>query len=205
MPDFPFSSNRSRDPHSKSGLHSAGGVLPHEDRPGLGVRLEAGRDVHGVAHRPVLHAGARADRPHDDGSGLHAHPDAEAVDPPAPADLVGELAHLLHDPQSGEQRAFGVVLVCHGRSEEREHAVAGKILDGAAEGLDRTDDPADGVSDHELQLLRLEALPEGRGPDEVGEQRGHEPPLLSHRRSRVAHGMHRPTARPGATLRTLAP
>jgi hypothetical protein len=82
----------------EEGLHASGGALPDEDRARLGLRLEPRRHVHGVSHRPVLHAGTRADRAHHDGSGLDADPDAEAVDPPAPADLVGELAHLPHDP-----------------------------------------------------------------------------------------------------------
>ena len=178
-------------------------LFADEDRARLGLRLEPRRDVHGVAHRPVLDARAGADRPDHDGSRLHADPDAEPVDPPAPADLVGELAHLLHDPQSGEEGALGVVLVRDRRAEEREHAVAGQVLDRPAERLDRPDDPADRVADHELQLLRLEALPERGGPDEVGEQRGHEPPLLTHRRSRVTHACIVPTAQRRRNQRIL--
>ncbi len=122
--------------------------------------MEPRRHVHGVAHRPVLHARTRADGPHHHGAGLHADPDAESVDPPAPADLVGELAHLLHDPQPGEERALGVVLVGDRGAEEREHTVARQVLDRAAEGLDRSHDPADGFPDDEFQLLGLEAFPE---------------------------------------------
>ena len=198
VPDFPFSSRCRDGPHSKSGSTRAAVSFPTSTVPGSACGLEPRRDVHRVAHRPVLDARTGPDRPDDDGPRLHAHADAEPVDPPAPADLVGELPHLLHDPQAGEERAFGVVLVRDGRAEEREHAVAGEVLDRAAERLDRTDDPADGVADHELQLLRLETFPQGGGPDEVGEQGGHEPPFLTHRRSGVAHEMHRPNGiRPG--------
>ena len=185
-------------------LHPSCRLFADQDRARLGLGLEPCRDVHGISHRPVLDARTSPDSPDDDGPRLHADADAEPVDPPAPADLVGELPHLLHDPQSSEEGALGVVLVRDGRPEEREHSVAGQVLDRPAERLDRPHDAADGVADHELQLLRLEALPQGGGPDEVGEQSGHEPPLLTHRRFGLGHACIVPTGRTGATLRTLA-
>ena len=145
-------------------LHPSRRLFADQDRARFGLGLEPRRDVHGISHRPVLDARTSPDRPDDDRPRLHADADAEPVDPPAPTDLVGELPHLLHDPQSSEEGALGVVLVRDGRAEEREHTVARQVLDRAAERLDRSHDAADGVADHELQLLRVEALPESVDP-----------------------------------------
>ena len=54
---------------------------------------------------------------------------------------------LLDDPERGAHGALGVVLVGRRRAEQREHAVAGQVLDGAAERLDRADHARDGVAD----------------------------------------------------------
>jgi hypothetical protein len=172
-----------RRPPLEKRFHAFEGLLADENRAGIGEGLEPGGDVHGVTHGAVLNPRTGADGAHQDGSGFDADPDAESVDLPASPDLLGEVRHLLDDPEGSQQGALGVVLVRHRSAEEGEHAVAGQILHGAAERLDGTDDPPDRVSHHELELLRLQSFPKRGGSHEVGEERGHETSLLAHGRS----------------------
>ncbi len=92
-------------------------------------------------------------------------PQASATSRPNGADVVD-------DAQTRADRALGVVLVRARRTEQREDAVAGEILHGAPERLDRHDHASDGIADHELELLGVEPLTEGRRADEVGEEGG---------------------------------
>ena len=66
-------------------------------------------------------------------------------DPPAALDVGSVRADGLDDREPGEERTLGVVLGRDRRTEEGEHAVAGKILHVAAEPLDLGDDARDGI------------------------------------------------------------
>ena len=59
----------------------------------------------------------------------------------------------------------------HRRSEQREDAVPGQVLDRAAERLDHVHDPGHRLAHDELDLLRVEAFAERGRADEVGEER----------------------------------
>jgi hypothetical protein len=76
-----------------------------------------------------------------------------------------------------------------GSSEQREDPVTGEVFHGSVEGLDHADHPRDRVRDDELQLLRVEPFSKGSRAHEVGEESGHDPPLLP-RTARRAHARH---------------
>ena len=147
--------------------------LTDEHGTWVGVRLEAGGDVHRVAERRELDPIAGADRPRDDRPGVDADAHVEGVDAPPFRDLPPERRDVLDDTQPGTDRALGVVLVRGGCAEEGEDAVAGEVLHGPPERLDRSHHAGDGVADDELEFLGIEPLAEGGGADEVGEQGGH--------------------------------
>ena len=58
-----------------------------------------------------------------------------------------------------------------GRSEQREHAVAGQSRHLAAEALDRAFHRAHGLGDDLREVLGVKALAQGGRADDVGEQR----------------------------------
>ena len=172
----------------------AGGVVG-EHRSGLGARLQASRRVDGIAEGRVLDPVGGADLAQNDRTGRDADADTEPRDAPAAFDFSAVGVHLLHDPQRRAQRALGVVLVRDRCAEEGEDAVAGEILDVAAEPIDVGDDAGDRFADDELDLFRVEPLGERRRADEVGEQDRHDLPLLAKLLDRrgsghVAHGSH---------------
>jgi hypothetical protein len=119
--------------------------------------------------------------------------DAEPGDVPSALDLAGVLLDLVPDADRGADGTLRVVLVRGRRAEEREHPVAGEILDRAAERLDRGDDPRDRLADDQLQLLGIEPFGERRGSDQVREHRRHHTALVAGRPVGAAHGEHPPT------------
>ena len=143
--------------------------------------LEPSGRVDRIAGRAVLDARASADRAEDDRPRVHADPDREAVDAPTRGDLGSVAGHLLGDPQARTDGPFRVVLMRHGRSEEREDPVPGEILDGAPERLDGGHHPGDRLPDDEPHLLGVEPLPERGRADDVGVERRHRLSLLAHR------------------------
>jgi hypothetical protein len=58
------------------------------------------------------------------------------VSPTATRVLVVEFVDRLQDAQTGPDRAFGVVLVGHGRSEYGHHRIADELVDRAPVALD---------------------------------------------------------------------
>src|SRR6185436_11596886 len=137
-----------------------------------------GRGVHRIPRDDLLPVAEAAD--HDDPA-VDADPDGEADAP------VGfELDIQLVDPRDQvERRATGavrVVLVRGRDAEDTEHRVADELLDRASMAMQR------GLARRvvaELNLakgLRVEALPERGGPDEVAEEQRHELADLGARR-----------------------
>ena len=81
--------------------------------------------------------------------------------------------------------ALGVVLVCHGRAEERHHRIADELLHRAAETLELGPDPLVVAGEQRADVLRVEALRLGRRADQVAEEHGDDLPLLPRRRRRA--------------------
>ncbi len=150
------------------------GRVTDQDAAGLGQGLEARGDIDDVTHRGVL-GGARhvAD---DDFAGVDADPQSErTVEVGLLVDEAGErFVHL----QRGTDRSVGVVLMRHGRPEEREDPVSEHLVDAAAEGRDVGDQALEAGVDQTLDPLGIEVLGQRRVPDEIGEHDRDHPTLL---------------------------
>jgi hypothetical protein len=168
-------------PPAEEILSGALGLGADEHAAGVRLGLQAGGDIDDVAGCAVFHAAARADGADDSDAAVDANAHAEAVDAEAALDIACIHPQLVADLESGADRAFGVVLVRGRGAEEREHAVAGEILDGAAEGLDSVHDPRHRLPDDQPRLLRIEALGQPGRADQIRAQRRDDPPLLAHR------------------------
>ncbi len=177
------------------------GLLAHEHRAGRGVGLEPSGGVHRVTERGVLDPVAGPHRAHHDRTRLDADAHAEALDAPAAVDLTSEFLDLAHDSEPGPDRSLGIVFVRHGCAEECEDAVAGEVLDDAAERLDGSHHAGHSIGHDELQVLGVQALAQCGGPDEVSEQGGHHSSLFTDCTRRDGHGCH--CAVPGGPIGTL--
>ncbi len=155
------------------------GGRPDQDGAGFGRALEPGGGVDRVPHGAVFDAGPPAHEPEHGRAGGDAHPDVEPLDAPGPGDFCAVGADVPGDLQGRQDRPFGVVLVRRGRAEQGQHAVAGQVLDGPAERLDRPDDAGHGLAHDEPDLLGVEPFAQRGGADEVGEQRRDDLSLLS--------------------------
>src|SRR5207245_9304439 len=137
-------------------------------------------DVDRVAESRVLDPRAGADLSHDHRTGRGTDAHTEALGTPAAPHLARVLLHLTDDAESAANGPLGVVLARRRSAEEGKNAVAGEILDVAAERLHLADDPRDGLPDDELHVLRVEPLGERRGADDVGEHGGQDLAFLAH-------------------------
>ena len=153
---------------------------PTSTSPGPRGRLQPRRGVHGVTESRVLHPAPGADRADDDGTGLDADTHAEPLHPPGVLDLAGVLGDLLDDPQRRAHRALGIVLVGRRGTEERQDAVAGEVLDRAAERLHGADHARHGVAHDDLELFRVHVFAERGRADQVGEDRRDHSPFFTH-------------------------
>ena len=147
--------------------------------PGAAMRLQAAGDVHDVAHRRVVAAGAQRADQHLAGvdADAHAHVDAES------SAVAGERAlHL----QRGPHGALGVVLVGDRRAEQRDDRVADDLVDPAAEGGDVGRRAARSTGRRGSSPARGRASRDMRGEaDEVGEQHVTTAPLVGAARCRA--------------------
>src|SRR2546430_184375 len=160
--------------------HARGGPDQHVAR--LGRALEPGRRVDGVSHGTVFDPAASPHHPEDGRARRDADADAEPLDAPSCGDLSRVFADVLGDPEAGQDRPLGVVLVRSGSAEQGEDAVSRQVLDGAAKRLDRRHDPGHGLAHDELDLLGIEAVPQGGRPHEVGKPRRDDLSFLPHGR-----------------------
>ena len=154
------------------------GRVADQDAAGLGQALQPRGHVDHVAHRGVL-GGARhvAD---DHLAGVDA-------DPQLGADRRGRVARrriaraISCICSAARIGSVGVVLVGHGRPEQREDPVSEHLVDPAAEGRDVGDQPLEAGVDQPLDPLGVEVLGQRRVPDEVGEHDRDHPTLLGGR------------------------
>src|SRR5205085_5391974 len=118
-----------------------------------------------VTQGGVFHPAAGPDIPDHHQTRGDPDADAEPGHVPAALDLARVFLDLIAYADRRADGALRVVLVGGGRAEEREHAVAGQVLDRPAERLDGRDDPRDRLTDDQLQLLGVEPLGERGGTD----------------------------------------
>ena len=117
--------------------------------------LQARREVHRLALGRVVHAQVVADLADDDRPGVDpdAHGEVEAA---LCAQRGRVLPHRLLDGQGRRHRPHRVVLVGDGRSEERHDAVAGELVDGPLEAVDRLQQVLEAAVHHPVQILGIE-------------------------------------------------
>ena len=143
----------------------------HYDLPGLGDGEQPRGDVGGVAHRGVVHAEIPSDRAHHHGARVDAHPHAE-VDLVHTFDVGGERDEVLLDRQRRPERARRVVFMGDGGAEERHHAIAEELVDGALVAMDRGEDDFEGAVHDAVDVLGIEPLRHRGEARDVGEHHG---------------------------------
>ena len=138
---------------------------------GAGRLLEPRRDVRRVADRGVVHPQVVADAADDDRARVEAdaHPEAG---PCAGLELAAVDRGRALDAERGVDGPPRAVLVRDGRAEERHHAVARVLVDGALEAVDLGGDPLEAPVHDRVHVLGVELLGEAREPGDVGEEHG---------------------------------
>jgi hypothetical protein len=87
------------------------------------------------------------------------------------------------DRECGADGTFGVVLMCHRRTERGHDRVADELLDGAAESLDLRAYAFEVRALKRPHVLRIELFRLRSGADQVAEEDRHQLPLLARSRS----------------------
>jgi hypothetical protein len=144
------------------------GPLADHNLPGTGYAEQAGRQVHRVAHRRVVHPEVPADGADDDEAGIDAHADPEGDVVPA-LDVLPERPETLLDRDRRADRSVGVVLVGDRRAEEGHDAVAEELVHRAFVAVDRVEDHLEGAVHDQVDVLGIEAFRHGRKPRDVRE------------------------------------
>jgi hypothetical protein len=155
------------------GLDEPACALAHQHFAGPRLRLESRCRIDGIAHGCELHSGERTD---DGQPGFDADPHGDGVDRPLPGDLGGAPVDVVHQPQAGQHRSLGVVLVGLWSAEQGQQAISCHMLDGSAEGLGGGGHERDRLADDGTEVLGIQALGQRRRADDVGEQRGDRAP-----------------------------
>ena len=151
-----------------------------QDLVGLGRLLDPGRGVDRRAGHPqIARPGAGRDL-------AGVQPDAEAQGDVAEGGL-GRLDDVAHG-QRRPHRPGGVVVVPGGEAEHGQDGVADVLLQGPAEAADLGGQPPEGLVEQVAGRLRVERLDQAGRVDQVGEEHGHDPPLLEPARQALAAG-----------------
>ncbi len=157
--------------------------LPHEDGARARLRLEPRRHVHGVAHRRRTPRGSPRRRPRPPRGRTRRRPGRRTRRCPSAARTSSRERRRSPRRSGGRaERASGSSSWATGAPKSASTPSPARSLIVPPKASTAATIRADGVPDHQLQLLGLEPLSESRRPDEVGEQRGHEPPFLTHSR-----------------------
>ncbi len=134
-----------------------------DDPVGLGVSLQAGRQVEGLTERQVGIVGV-------------AHDDAAAGDADAAADdhpvLEAQLAHRRHQLQPGTHRLGGLVLLGLRPAEVGHHAVAEQRPHESAVAQDRLARGTVVGHQHGAQILGIHPLSQLRRAHQIAEEDG---------------------------------
>ena len=151
------------------------GRLRNDDRPGVGRRLQARRQIRDVAHHRRLARRSGAD--------VIAHDHEAAVD--ADADLEGagragqgvEARDRIDEGQARPDRPLGVGFIGLRVAEIDQGAVAHIAGDKAVECGDQAAGQFVKVGDDLAEIFGVKPLAQRRRPDQVDEHHGHEPAL----------------------------
>ena len=146
-------------------LHQPMGRLAEEDLAGRGGLLQTGGDVHRVPRNQTL-PGRRVTGHHFPGVDTDPSGDPDAV---FAFELQVERTQRLPHPGSGADRADRVVLVQPRDPEDGHHGIADELLDRASVAFDHRRHLVEVAAHHAAKGLRIQPLPQGRGPRDVGE------------------------------------
>lgn len=148
------------------------GGLAAQDLPGLGSLLEPSRDIDGVADDEEVAARVISGRHHL--TGVDPETDRQSLT----EDVV--LPRPIAELDGRRQRPFGVIAVSLRHSEHREDRITDELLERAAMAADHVIGQGEQPAEQSPHILRIEALPERGGADNVGEQDSDETSLLWH-------------------------
>ena len=112
---------------SKVRLDELSGFLRDEHGPGGGACFHPLGDVDRIPDGCVFHSGVRADIAHNDGSSVETHPHVDRDIGERSAVTAGGVTDL----QGGQHCPARVVLVHERGTEQRQHAIAEKLVDRA--------------------------------------------------------------------------
>ncbi|MNF69301.1 hypothetical protein D3C84_511760 [compost metagenome] len=146
------------------------GGLAHQDRRGCGDSLHPGRNVDRVPDRIVIGVQiVRADRTHDDLSGMDADADLQR-NAFLQANAVAMSAYRLLHAQCRIQRPLRMILMGDGGAEQREDAIAQRLGHVAFVVVDGFHHQRDDGLDQALGLFRIEVMDQRRGTGHVGKK-----------------------------------
>ena len=143
------------------------------DAAGPGGRLEARRNVDGVAHDGVV----APDLPREHLARVDADTKQERGVGPV-GDVGVDLVHRPLHRQPGPHRTLGVVLVRDRRAEDSHDVVADEFVDAPAVAINLLAEALKRAIDHGLDRLRVRPLGDRRVAGQVGEQDRRLTPLL---------------------------
>ncbi len=149
-------------------------LLSDQDAVDRRHALEARGSVHDVSRHETL--AARSIGPDRDDCLARVH-----RDPHLQIELgIGgvQLRHRVANRQCGADRSLGIVSVTHGRSEDGHDGVADELLYRAPAGLDLGPQSREVRALDRPDVLRIQSLGARGETDEVGEEHGHDLPLL---------------------------
>ena len=149
-------------------LDQPGGMLGQVHAAGSGHLLHPRREPHAVSLGGVVHAQVVADLADHHLPRVEAHADGELE--PSGSERTGIAPQLVHQVQRGVTRSPGVILVRDGSPEESHDPVAGELVDGAFEAMDRLGRDLEEAVENPMPFLRTHPLGEQHGVDHVGEQ-----------------------------------
>ena len=155
-------------PRAHAAAGHGDGVGTREHGAGLGELLEARRQVDGLPHRGERRR-VGAEGPQHDLSGVEAHADQDR-DPVGPLDVVAVCGDPLLHPQRGVARADRVILLGHGRAEQRHDPIAQHLGHGALPAAHRLDHVLDDLIEERRGLLGVVARQHRHRRGDVGEE-----------------------------------
>ena len=163
-------------------LHEPARRLAHQNGSGLGVLLEPGGEIRGVADRCVVHPEVVADLAYHHRAGVepHTHRDAGSLATRG----SGLLAYGPLDAERGQDGAACMVLVGHRCAEQSHEAVAEELVDRALVAMDFGESEVEEPVQERVHGLGAEALDQGRRVDDVAEENGDDLPLTLERAAR---------------------
>ena len=146
--------------------------LRDQDGAGVGVLLQARRQVDRVADGGVVHHQAGTHAAHDHRAAVQADVQAQLLVAVALLYLLVEERHLGLHVERGADGHFGVVFLGDGRAKDGHDAIPDELIDHALKLIDAARHQPGKLLDQHEQLFIIEALGEAGKTGEIGKQQG---------------------------------